>query len=124
MAERATILVVDDDESLISMLHDVLSENYQVFTAVDVLEATDLVITQHLDLILADLHLPILSGVDWIRKIRASPQFDTIPILCISGFPQLMRELQGVKVEGFVAKPFALDELDLKIRGILARYHK
>ncbi len=119
MSERSAILVLDDDESILQLVRDALSRRYQVHTAVDILEATDLISTRQFALIIADLNMPVVNGVELIRHIRAFPKFDSTPILVISAYPNLAEHLKGLRVEGFLPKPFSLAGLNAAIDALL-----
>ena len=110
------ILVADDDAQLQRALRITLaSRGYDVVPARDGAEAIDLAATAHPDLVLLDLGMPQVDGIDVIRAIRA---WSKVPIVVLSG-----RTDSGEKVEAldagaddYVTKPFAMDELLARIR--------
>ncbi len=116
---QSTILILDDDLAILQLLTDALSKQYRVYTAADILEATDLISTHQFDLIIADLNMPVVSGIELIRHIRAFPRFDHAPILVISAYPDLAERLSSVHVQGFLPKPFSISELELRIQALL-----
>ncbi len=118
MAALPPILVLDDDESILQLLRDALSHKYQLYTAADILEATDLISTRQFDLIIADLNMPVVNGVELIRHIRAFPKFDHTPILVISAYPNLAEQLKNVSVEAFLPKPFSIAVLNAVIEAL------
>ncbi len=111
MADAPAILVLDDDEAILHLLRDALSERYRVYTAADILEATDLISTHQFDLVIADLNMPVVNGIELIRHIRAFPRFDRTPIFVISAYPDLAVQLKDVPVQAYLPKPFSIGVL-------------
>lgn len=111
------ILLADDDEQLQRALRITLAaRGYEVLHARDGAEAIDVAATGHPDLILLDLGMPKVDGVDVIRAVRA---WSSVPILVLSG-----RTDSGEKVDAldagaddYVTKPFSMDELLARIRA-------
>ncbi len=118
MEEQRVILALDDDESILQLLKDALSHKYQLHTAADILEATDLISTRQFDLVIADLNMPVVSGIELIRHIRAFPKFDHTPILVISAYPNLAEQLKNLPVEAFLPKPFSIAVLNAVIEAL------
>ncbi len=121
MAAPPAILVLDDDQAILELVRDTLSERYQVYTAADILAATDIISTRHLDLIIADLNMPIVNGIEMIDHIRAFPRFDRTPILVISAYPELAERLERHAVDGFLPKPFSLPVLTALVDTLIRR---
>ncbi len=119
MAKRPTILVLDDDAEMLRMLSDILSENYEVFTASDALQALDLLKILRYDLFITDLSMPLLSGAEFIRMLRYHAKYDHMPILVISGYAGMAEQLQGIPVAATLQKPVTLGELLPCIEKIL-----
>ncbi|MFK4731425.1 response regulator transcription factor [Agromyces mediolanus] len=111
------ILLADDDEQLQRALRITLAaRGYEVLHARDGAEAIEQAASGHPDLILLDLGMPRVDGLDVIRAVRA---WSSVPILVLSG-----RTDSGEKVEAldagaddYVTKPFAMDELLARIRA-------
>jgi DNA-binding response OmpR family regulator len=108
---RNSILVVDDDENILQLLTDALSDRYLVKTASDAVEAADQLQLQSFDLLVLDLNMPVLDGSELLEIFRVQPNFDRVPILVISAFPDLIQRLANAQVQAIVPKPFDLDHL-------------
>ncbi len=118
MAEKK-IVVVDDDESIRKTFFLILHENYQVYLAKDAREALQRFKKAKIDLIIADLKLPYINGLEMINKFRESGyQGDAI---LISAFPDLINieELSRLSVSHFFVKPLDLEALNRSIDLIL-----
>lgn len=111
------ILLADDDDQLQRALRITLTaRGYEVLQARNGAEAIDLAANGHPDLIVLDLGMPRVEGIDVIRAVRS---WSSVPILVLSG-----RTDSGEKVEAldagaddYVTKPFAMDELLARIRA-------
>ena len=111
------ILIADDDEQLQRALRITLSaRGYEVVAAHDGAEAIDLAASAHPDLILLDLGMPRVEGVDVIRAVRA---WSRVPILVLSGRTDSAEKVDALDAgaDDYVTKPFAMDELLARIRA-------
>ena len=111
------ILVADDDEQLQRALRITLgARGYEVIAARDGAEAIDLAASAHPDLILLDLGMPKVEGVDVIRAVRA---WSKVPILVLSGRTDSAEKVDALDAgaDDYVTKPFAMDELLARIRA-------
>ncbi len=113
MNEQCNVVVVDDDPLLLDMLNEFLSVTYCVHTAMDALQAVDLLTSQHVNLLITDLHLPIMDGVELIEQVRADARFNQVAILILTAYPPLVRRIRA-PVQGVLLKPFDLEELAQK----------
>ncbi len=111
MDTRDSILVVDDDENILQMVSDALADRYEVKTASDAVEAADQLQLQSFDLLVLDLNMPVLDGSELLEIFRVQPNFDRVPILVISAYPDLIQRLANAQVQAILPKPFELDRL-------------
>ena len=121
MKKKERVLVVDDEIEIRRALSRALSaREYIVETAADGMEAVGAASTFHPDLVVLDLNLPKLDGLEVARRIRAS---SPVPILVLS-----VREDESDKVaaldlgaDDYLTKPFGIDELLARVRALLRR---
>ena len=113
------ILVVDDDEGILDLIRDVLSSAYVVRTAPDGYRALELLEAEHFDLLIVDLGLPGVSGMDLIRLYRGQEIGRSLPILGLSAYPELRERVAGLGVDGILAKRFMLGELEGEVQDLL-----
>lgn len=117
----ATILVVDDEREIVRALQRSLTAHgYTVFTAKSGEEAVEVIAKQRPDLLLLDLLLPGMSGLEVCRQVRAS---SNVPIIVLS-----VKDAERDKVEAldlgaddYVAKPFGMNEVLARVRVALRR---
>ena len=115
------IVVADDDPQMLGALRIMLgAHGYFVSLAKDGKEALDLIVKEHPDLVLLDLGMPRLSGLEVIRAIRG---WNDVPILVISGRSDSSDKVGALDAgaDDYVAKPFSADELLARIRALTRR---
>lgn len=116
-----TVLVVEDEESFVDALTLSLQrEGFRVVVARDGLEALALFRTEQPDLVLLDVMLPKLSGVDVCRAIRAH---GSTPVIMVTAKTSEIDAVVGLEVgaDDYIAKPFRIRELVARMRAVLRR---
>lgn len=122
MAER--ILIADDDPSLQRLLfHTLKLEGYEVIPAHDGNEALELVNREHPDLVILDIMMPHINGLDVCRILREQPATATLPIIMLSGLNEVQEKVLGLKAgaDEYVTKPIDLRELAARVDALLKR---
>ena len=108
---KATVLVVDDDEAIIEVIRAALEdEGYGVLTAVNG-AALALAHDRQPDLILLDIMMPDMDGVEVSRRLRADPATASIPIVAMSAHSRLRATVDTMSADDRLPKPFALLDL-------------
>ncbi len=116
------ILIVDDEEHLADALaHNLQFEGFATTVAYDGEEGLRLARTIQFDLVILDIMMPRLDGLEVCKRLRATGS--TVPILFLTAKSADADRLLGLKVgaDDYVAKPFLLEELILRIHGIFSR---
>ncbi len=116
-----TILVVEDEESFVDALTLSLQrDGFRVLVARDGLEALDVFKRESPDLVLLDVMLPKLSGIDVCRAIRV---LGTTPVIMVTAKTSEIDAVVGLEVgaDDYIAKPFRIRELVARIRAVLRR---
>ncbi|PLX93157.1 MAG: histidine kinase [Desulfuromonas sp.] len=123
-ASIAKILVVDDEVFIRRVLDDLLrASGYEVRFAVDGEEALQQVTDEVPDLVLLDLVMPRMNGVETCRRLRQMPHLKYTPIMMMTSRADLQGEVNPftVGVDDYVAKPFDHEELLARIQGSLVK---
>jgi DNA-binding response OmpR family regulator len=116
------ILVVDDDRSTARMLVDYLTtEGYDAAVEPDGLRALQHVDLRQPDMVILDLMLPVVTGVEVARRLRRDPGSQNIPILAITGVDSPDDLAEVLMVDSVLAKPLDLERLGEVIKDLLAR---
>ena len=119
----ALIMVVDDDPSIVFMMKENLSSvGYRVVEGYDGETAVRLALTAHPELILMDLHMPGISGLEAFRQLRSNPATMGIPVLFLTGDGSvtLPPELAHEPATDSLPKTLPLEDLNKRIARMLA----
>jgi CheY-like chemotaxis protein len=122
-----SILVVDDSRTIVSILRDMLkSEGYRVRCAYSGEEALEHLTEETPDLIILDVLMPKMNGLEVLSKIKASPETSSIPVIMLTSSGKHDDVLEGYKLgaEYYVTKPFKQAELIHGIERALGRETK
>jgi two-component system, OmpR family, response regulator RegX3 len=120
-SDMLTVLVVEDEESFVDALTLSLQrEGFRVIVARDGLEAIDVFKAESPDIVLLDVMLPKLSGVDVCRAIRS---MGNTPVLMVTAKTAEIDAVVGLEVgaDDYIAKPFRIRELVARMRAVLRR---
>lgn len=117
----ATILVVDDEPQIRRVMRTTLSaEGYTVIEARDGTEAVDKVRDERPDLVLLDMNMPVLDGLQACREIRSASEVPIIMLTVLSAEKDKVRALDA-GADDYVVKPFGIQELLARVRASLRR---
>ncbi len=114
VGQKAHILVVEDDLIIADLIDQILRfESFEVSHVVDGRSAVEFARSRRPDLILMDLMLPVMNGIDASRTIKADPveEIAATPIVAMSAGVNLRANADELPVDGVLAKPFDIDEL-------------
>jgi two-component system, OmpR family, alkaline phosphatase synthesis response regulator PhoP len=117
----ARILVVDDEQAVVDLLaYNLRKAHYEVLTAADGRQALDLARLEQPDLILLDLMLPEVDGLDVCRELRRDSK---TPIIMLTARGEEVDRVVGLELgaDDYVVKPFSLRELLARVKAVLRR---
>lgn len=115
------ILVVDDEKLLVKGIKfNLENEGYEVLTGSDGVEAVEIVSAQPVDLVILDLMMPRMDGLEACRQIR---EFSEVPIIMLTAKADDMDKLMGFEhgCDDYLTKPFNVLELKARVRALLRR---
>jgi two-component system OmpR family response regulator len=115
------ILIVEDDQTLLDVLkYNFVKDGHEVLTAVDGIRAVELARSEKPDLIILDIMLPGLSGLDVCRILRKEM---TTPVLMLTAKVEEIDKIVGLELgaDDYMTKPFSLRELLARVRALLRR---
>jgi putative two-component system response regulator len=120
---NARILIVDDEDANVEFLQRILTRAgfARVESTTDSRQAADLYVQHRPDLILLDLHMPHMTGLEVMDRLNEIAEASYLPILILSGdlTPEARRDALSRGAKDFVNKPFQQDELLLRIKTLL-----
>ena len=120
---RRTILVVDDSTDMRNFLAGIFSKEYHVETAADGEEAERIVRTKSIDLVVTDLMMPKVDGLELTQFIKKNPDYNFIPVILLTAKTAIESRLQALEygADDYVTKPFEPEYLRARVHNILVQ---
>ncbi len=121
MTVRKRILVVDDDPLNVEIVRELLEEDYDLLAAEDGKEALEKAKEHHPDLVLLDIMMPGMSGIEACRRIKEDPSLSGVKVILVSAKAMVQERLEGYQAgaDDYITKPFDHEEFKAKIRVFL-----
>ncbi len=124
--QNMRILIVDDFSTMRRIIKNILKQiGYNnIIEADDGTTAWDILNREQIDFVVCDWNMPKMKGIDLLRKIRDSEEFENMPFLMVTAEAQQENLVEAIqaKVSNYVVKPFTPDVLSQKIEKILEKY--
>ena len=118
------ILAIDDEEHILELLSYNLEQNgYRVFTATSGEEGLEILEKENIDLMLLDIMLPGMDGMEVLKSVRNSRENSHIPVIMLTAKGEEINKVLGLEVgaDDYVSKPFGIYELMARIKAVLRR---
>jgi len=121
--KKKTIVIVEDNEDLRFYLKDNLKGQYHVEEALNGKEGWEKIKLMNPDLVVSDIMMPLMDGVEMARKIKNETLTAHIPVILLTAMGSEEKQLEGLKagVNDYVTKPFTFEVLASRIRNLLAQ---
>lgn len=121
MTPRRRILIVDDSETVRTQSRQILSDTFDCLFASNGQEGLEIAIRELPDAVLTDIEMPIMTGVEFLRELRANPVTKEIPAIVITTVTaiELVNECRSLGCSGFVLKPLVKDYVLAKLGQLL-----
>lgn len=113
-----TILVVDDSATVRKFVSVSLSmQGFRVVTAEDGMDALEKLPREHVDLIITDLNMPNMDGMELARSLRSNPVYQELPIIILTSLQEksLKSESEKLGINSFLNKPFSLEKVQYEV---------
>lgn len=119
---KPLILIVDDNPEIVGFIQDILSHNYRCRIAGNGKTGAELCLELHPDLIIADVMMPVMNGLEMCQRIKKNIPTSTIPIILLTAKNNKETELESIhlNIDAFIAKPFEPEILLSRIEQLLA----
>ncbi len=122
------VLVVDDMPAIRRMIRHMLHTlgvRQQVHESADGLEAWQALQESFYDLVICDINMPNMNGLELLRRFRADPRYETTPFLMITGevSEEIVAAAAESEVDGYLLKPFKVNALESRLRIIILKKH-
>ena len=119
--KRKSILIVEDDPDIRFLLKDLLHEEYNVYEAADGRKALELIEKVVPDLVICDVMMPNMNGLELCNKMKNAPATCQVPFIILSARGSEDHHMEGYEVgaDAYIAKPFHTAHLRLRVRKLL-----
>jgi phosphate regulon transcriptional regulator PhoB len=118
------ILIVDDEKDIVDLVaYNLEKEGYETLKALDGEKALQLVRTKTPDLVVLDLMLPGIQGLEVCKRIRKVPETAAIPIIMLTAKGEEIDKVLGLEIgaDDYITKPFSVKELLARVKAVLRR---
>ncbi|MEO8112019.1 MAG: two-component regulator propeller domain-containing protein [Ginsengibacter sp.] len=121
VTDKQSMLLVDDDEQLRKYVFEIFKEKFLIYEAAGGDEALQIAIQNKPDIIISDISMNGMSGIDLCKSIKESPALKHIPFILLTGISSAETQLKGAELgaDDYITKPFEKDLLIAKVDNIL-----
>ena len=119
--EKIKVLVADDNLQLLAKLEKELSEWYTVRTAYNGMEALKVIENEEIDIIVSDVMMPVMDGVELCNTVKNSPELSHIPFILLTALNNVDDKAHGLKsgADAYIEKPFSVIQLHYQIENLM-----
>ncbi len=117
---KPKILIIDDDDKFLEMMQDFLLDRYDVAVAEDIFDGSNLLLGERFDLLILDIRMPVVDGIEYLQMLNKKPEFAQMPILVVSGEANLQDKVIPAPNRAYLAKPFRSEQLYERIDQLLS----
>jgi DNA-binding response OmpR family regulator/nitrogen-specific signal transduction histidine kinase len=120
-SNKYSILIIEDDAEIRMLLNDILRDQYEVIQAANGMEAFEIIQNRIPDIILCDIIMPEVNGVEVVRRLKSQELTAHIPIIFLSSEGSIERQIEGIQVgaDAYLTKPFHTRHLEVTIEQVL-----
>ncbi len=121
-AQKNNVLIVDDNPDMVNFINSSLSPAYNTFTALNAKQALKMLNNNWFNLIITDIMMPDIDGIEFTRQLRDNINYSHIPIVLLSAKTDNITKIQGLNsgADVFIEKPFSMSYLKAQIASLLA----
>lgn len=121
-----TLLLVEDNETMLDFIREKLEASFTVETAQNGREALDILRSNHIDLVISDIMMPVMNGWELCKEIKSDIDICHIPVIFLTAKNDLDSKISGLKIgaEAYVEKPFSFNYLKTQVLSLLNNRRK
>ncbi len=118
---KPVVLLVDDEPEILELLSDLLQQDYQLLVAENGVEAWEKVLQHKPDLIVSDIMMPEMDGIELCGKLRDNFDTSHLPLILLTAKAEIEDRIAGLKAgaDAYIPKPFHPDHLKVRIQMLL-----
>jgi len=121
ISDLHSILVVDDNEQIIEYINQIFHQHFKIYKAANGLEGLRLCQEYMPDIVISDVNMDGLNGIEFCKAIKEDPALSHIPVILLTADPSPETKLKGIEVGAydFISKPFDKELFTAKINGVI-----
>ena len=115
------VLIVEDNAELLSIMKTILCKRYRILTAKNGLQAWNLIQKEELDLVVSDVMMPVMDGIELTQKVKGDKDFAQLPVILLTARTSEEDQNTGYKsgADEYLTKPFKMEDLQIRINNII-----
>ena len=119
--KRFTVLLVEDNVDLLNLTKESLSTWYKVLKATNGLEALDMIQHNSIDVVISDVMMPEMNGLELCSKLKSDIDYSHIPVVLLTAKTTLESKVEGLEcgADAYIEKPFSVKQLHMQIDNLL-----
>lgn len=119
---RYTLLVIEDNTELRNFIRESFQQQYSILTAANGLEGLTMVLENLPDLIISDVMMPEMDGLELCRRVKKDERINHIPVLLLTARAAYIHQINGLEkgADAYITKPFSIQVLELNVKNILS----
>src|SRR6185503_16880271 len=123
---KASLLLVDDNEEILEFLEHELNEKYSILKAHNGQEALTVLADNAVQLMIADVMMPVMDGFELCKIVKTSFEYSHIPVILLTARNTLQAKIEGLELgaDAYVEKPFSPEYLQVQIANLLSNRNK
>jgi len=116
-----SILIAEDNNEIARFLQRELHSTYNIYTAVDGQQALEILSEQNIHLVISDIMMPVMDGIELCRKIKTAIQYSHIPVILLTAKNTITAKIEGLEngADAYIEKPFVMEHLLAQINSLL-----
>ncbi|MCV9385966.1 hybrid sensor histidine kinase/response regulator transcription factor [Reichenbachiella ulvae] len=122
----STILIVEDNPDMRQYIHGILSAHHQLVEAIDGLDALEYLENSQPDLIISDVMMPRMDGIELAKRVKQSEELKCIPFLTLTAKASDSDKLEALRIgiDDYLTKPFNAEELEIRASNLILNYQE
>lgn len=116
-----SVLIIEDDEDIRLFLKEYLEKDYKIWEAANGHEGLALTAEHHIDLVISDIMMPEMDGIDFCRELKGNIRTSHIPVILLTAKTTLTHHKEGIETgaDAYITKPFSPEMVSLTIQNLL-----
>ena len=124
--DRPVVLLVEDNQDMLSFIKRQLSHEYTVLTAANGVEALQVLDDNYVNIIVSDVVMPLMSGFDLCKNVKSQLDYSHIPIILLTAKTNIQSKIEGLELgaDAYIEKPFSVEYLRVCISNLITNREK